>query len=83
MVAVNQKRLNGLMLVGLRFTDGLGHATEMNEETFLPLSEAMDCYEGQHLCHALERACGNRTEAARLLNISRRTFYRKLAKYNL
>ncbi len=61
----------------------LGDATEMSEETFLPLSEAMERYEGQHLCHALERADGNRTEAARLLNISRRTFYRKLAKYNL
>ena len=83
MVAVNQKRLNGLMLVGLRFTDGLDDATEMNEDTFLPLEDVLGHYEGQHLCHALERACGNRTEAARLLNISRRTFYRKLAKYNL
>ena len=61
----------------------LGGATEMSEETFLPLSEAMERYEGQHLGHALERAGGNRAEAARLLHISRRTFYRKLAKYNL
>ena len=57
--------------------------TDMSEETFLPLSEAMDCYEGQYLSQALERASGNRTEAARLLNISRQTFYRKLAKYSL
>ena len=57
--------------------------TDMSEETFLPLSEAMDRYEGQYLCQALERTGGNRTEAARLLNIPRRTFYRKLAKYNL
>ena len=57
--------------------------TEISEEAFLPLSEAMVRYEGQYLCYALERSGGNRTEAARLLNISRRTFYRKLAKYNL
>ena len=61
----------------------LDNDTEMSEETFLPLSEAIAHYERQYLCHALERAGGNRTEAARLLNISRRTFYRKLAKYNL
>ena len=67
-------------------TDSVPHLdteTDMSEETFLPLSEAMNCYEGQYLSQALERTGGNRTEAARLLNIPRRTFYRKLAKHNL
>ncbi len=61
----------------------LDNDTEMSEETFLPLSEAIAHYEGQYLSQALERTGGNRTEAARLLSISRQTFYRKLAKYNL
>ena len=61
----------------------LDNDTEISEETFLLLSEAMARYEGQYLRHALERTGGNRIETARLLNISRRTFHRKLAKYNL
>ena len=56
---------------------------EMSDDTLLPLEEALARYEGQYLCQALEQTGGNRTEAARLLNISRRTFQRKLAKYNL
>ena len=57
--------------------------TAMSEEALLPLEEALERYEGQYLCHALERTSGNKAEAVRLLNISERTFYRKLAKYNL
>ena len=49
----------------------------MSEDTLLSLKEALERYERQYLCHALERTGGNRAEAARLL------FYRKLAKYNL
>ena len=55
----------------------------MSEATLLPLEEALARYEQQYLCHALERIGGNKVEAARLLNIPQRTFYRKLAKYNL
>ena len=55
----------------------------MSEDTFLPLEEAMARYEQQYLRHALARAGGNRAEAARLLNLPQRTFYRKLAKCNL
>ena len=61
----------------------LDDETEMSEDTLLPLEEALERYEGRYLCHALERTSGNKAEAARLLNIPRRTFYRKLAKYNL
>lgn len=61
----------------------LDDETEISEDLLLPLEEALERYEGQYLRQALERTGGNRTEAARLLNIPRRTFYRKLAKYNL
>ena len=65
------------------FAPHLDDETEMSEDTFLPLEEALARYERQYLCQALERMGGNKAEAARLLNISERTFYRKLAKYNL
>ena len=57
--------------------------TEMSEAPFLPLNEALARYEGRYLRHALERTGGNKAEAVRLLDISERTFYRKLAKCNL
>ena len=56
---------------------------EMNDDNLLPLEDALARYERQYLHHALERTGGNKAAAARLLNIPRRTFYRKLAKYNL
>ena len=65
------------------FPPHLSDETEMSEDTFLPLGEALARYEGQYLRHALERTGGNRAEAARLLNLPQRTFYRKLAKYDL
>ena len=61
----------------------LDSETNMSEVPFLPLKEALVRYERQYLCQALEWTGGNKTEAARLLNIPQRTFYRKLAKYNL
>ena len=67
-------------------TDSESHLddeTEVGEDTLLPLEDALARYERRYLRHALERTGGNRTEAARLLNIPDRTFYRKLAKYNL
>ena len=70
-------------LNAIDFALHLDDETEMSDDTLLPLEEALERYERQYLCQALERTGGNRTEAARLLNIPRRTFYRKLAKYNL
>ena len=61
----------------------LDNDTEMGEEALLPLEDALARYERQYLSRALELTGGNRTEAARLLNIPRRTFYRKLVKHNL
>ena len=54
-----------------------------SEACLLPLEDALARYEQQYLCHVLDRTGGNRTEAARLLKIPERTFYRKLAKYDL
>jgi DNA-binding NtrC family response regulator len=57
--------------------------TDMREFPFLPLNEALARYERQYLCQVLEWTGGNRAAAARLMNIPRRTLYRKLTKYNL
>ena len=57
--------------------------TDMSDAPFLPLNEALVRYERQYLYQVLEWTDGNKAAAARLLNIPRRTFYRKLAKYNL
>ena len=54
----------------------------MSEAPLLPLEEALARYERQYLCHALERAGGDKEEAARLLNISRQTLYRRLTDYD-
>ena len=56
---------------------------DMSEAPFLPLNEALVRYERQYLYQVLEWTGGNKAAAARLLNIPRRTLYRKLAKYNL
>ena len=56
---------------------------DMSEVPFVPLNEALARYERQYLYQVLEWTDGNKAAAARLLNIPRRTFYRKLAKYNL
>ena len=55
----------------------------MSEATLLPLEDALARYEGQYLYRVLEWTGGNKAAAARLLNIPRRTLYRKLTKYNL
>ena len=57
--------------------------TDMNENPFLPLNEALARYERQYLYQVLEWTHGNKAAAARLLNIPRRTLYRKLTRYNL
>ncbi len=61
----------------------LDDETEIGEEELLPLKDALACYERRYLRYVLERADGNRAEAARLLNISRQTLYRRLADYDL
>ena len=65
------------------FVPHLDDEMEISEDTLLPLEEALARYERQYLCQILERAGGNKAEAARLLNISRQTLYRRLTDYNL
>jgi transcriptional regulator with PAS, ATPase and Fis domain len=70
----------------LNATDFIPHLddeTEMSEGTLLSLEEAMTRYERQYLCQVLERAGGDKDEAARLLGLPRSTLYRRLAKYGL
>ena len=70
----------------LNATDSIPHPadeTEMGNNPFLPLEEALARYERQYLCQALEWTGGNRAEAARLLNVAQRTFSRRLAKHNI
>ncbi len=57
--------------------------TDMSEAPFLPLNEALARYERQYIYQVLDRTGGNKAAAARLLDVPQRTFYRKLAKYNL
>jgi transcriptional regulator with PAS, ATPase and Fis domain len=49
----------------------------------VPYAEAELAFEKQTLEHALDKANGQITEAARMLRISRATFYKKLAKFGL
>jgi len=49
----------------------------------LPYAEAELAFEKQTLEGALEAANGQIAEAARMLRISRATFYKKLAKFGL
>lgn len=65
------------------FSPHLDDETEMSDDTLLPLEEALARYERQYLCQVLERADGDKDEAARLLDLPRSTLYRRLAKYGL
>ena len=65
------------------FAPHLDDETEMSDDTLLPLEEALERYERQYLCHALERTDGDKDEAARLLDLPRSTLYRRLTKYGL
>ena len=65
------------------FAPHLDNETEISEDTFLPLEEALECYERQYLCQTLERTGEDKDEAARLLGLPRSTLYRRLAKYGL
>lgn len=50
-----------------------------NDGSFLSLEEM----EKRHVCKILEHFEGNRTQAAQILGISRKTLYRKLKEYHL
>ena len=46
-------------------------------EPLLPMREV----ERRHILHVLQATGGNRTEAARILGLDRKTLYRKLRRY--
>jgi transcriptional regulator of acetoin/glycerol metabolism len=57
---------------------------ELHEDVPFPFRPAdMPLDEKQHLLAALEQARGNRTVAARLLGMSRATFYRRLTSFGI
>ncbi|HUH05920.1 MAG TPA: sigma-54 dependent transcriptional regulator [Kofleriaceae bacterium] len=47
----------------------------------VPLSSAVDAFEHQYLCRTLERTEGNRSRAASLLGISRKSLWAKLKRF--
>jgi len=51
----------------------------------VPLDEDLNlkAIEMKTICQALEKAAGNKAEAAKLLGINTTTVYRKMAKYNI
>jgi DNA-binding NtrC family response regulator len=61
----------------------LEHGGEAPEGLELSLKEKLEAYEKGLLITALERAEGNRSEAARMLAIGRATLHDKLKKYGL
>ncbi len=58
-------------------------STEEDEDSIAPLSEQMDEMEKRVLAHALNICEGNKSKTAKRLNISLRSLYYKLEKYNL
>ncbi|TAN49617.1 MAG: sigma-54-dependent Fis family transcriptional regulator [Methylococcaceae bacterium] len=63
---------------------GLDDAAEaMKELSDLALDPAVEALERQYIGHALEQTGGNKTKAARLLDISERSLWYKLKKYAL
>jgi DNA-binding NtrC family response regulator len=60
-------------------SEDLGAMAKRSPQSFL----SMETMEKQHIVEALERAGWNKAEAARLLEISRDTLYKKIKKYNL
>lgn len=60
-------------------SEDLGGSAKGLEESFLSMG-AMEC---RHIIEALDKAGWNKTEAARLLEISRDTLYKKIKKYDI
>jgi two-component system response regulator HydG/two-component system response regulator AtoC len=57
--------------------------TSAHGEIFRPLSVAIDEFEREYLLRALRIACGGRSHAAELLNISRKSLWEKLRKHGI
>ena len=48
-----------------------------------PLSSALSVFEKQYICRVIEEAGGNKTLAAKMLGISRKTLWEKCKAYSL
>ena len=70
-----------------KFVTQVGAVVGANQESFpdegLFLDTEMDRLEKIHLLNALEKTGGNRTEAAKLLNISLRSIRYRLQKHGI
>lgn len=58
-------------------------ADQASQVPELPLQEALRIYERDLLSTALEKAGNNKSEAMKVLRVSRRTFYRKLNEHGI
>jgi arginine utilization regulatory protein len=60
-----------------------GHVIGQNQRELPTLNEALETLERGLLIEALDRAAGNRTEAAKLMGIPRQTLNNKMNKFNI
>jgi Nif-specific regulatory protein len=60
-----------------------GAAEETNPYRNLPLADATDAFQRDHIQRAIERARGNMSEAAQLLGLHRPNLYRKMKLLNM
>jgi Nif-specific regulatory protein len=60
-----------------------GSDDEANAYGNLPLADATDAFQRDHIQHAIERARNNMSEAAKLLGLHRPNLYRKMKQLNM
>jgi len=65
------------------FEEFLRRTAERNGGTEPGLRDWVDLAEAWHITHALKRCRGNRSAAARMLGIGRRTLYSKMEKLGI
>lgn len=57
------------------------HPWDLNPQPEKPEPEPLAAIERRHILRVLSMCAGNKSRASRLLDIDRRTLYRKLAEY--
>ena len=53
------------------------------DDAMTPDDQTLECVERRHIAHVLILTNGHRTEAARILGITRTTLYKKMYEYGL
>ncbi|MEK7742548.1 MAG: helix-turn-helix domain-containing protein, partial [Nitrospirota bacterium] len=66
----------------LMFSEGAEYTSDLTKEG-VDLDRIIEDIEKKYLLNALKIADGNKTEAARLLNLSFRSFRHRLSKYGI